>query len=96
LFYADEIERRVSWMPRLTVRIGLSRPQTTTWIGPVANPVQLIEPGDLDDDVRAYVGGPPAMVEAAFERLTAWGLPALSITTEAFNPSQPTPEKDSS
>ena len=87
LVAADELDLRRSWMPRLTVRVGLSRPEPGDgWDGPVADPVQLIQPDDVGPDVRAYVAGPPAMVAAAFDRLVELGLPPGSIATEGFSP----------
>ncbi len=88
LVAADELDRRRTWMARLTVRVGLSRPADPAdrWDGPVADPVQLIQPDDIGPDVRAYVAGPPAMVAAAFDRLVDLGLPPASITTEGFTP----------
>lgn len=93
LVATDELDRRRTWMPRLTVRVGLSRPADSAdpaerWDGPVANPVQLIQPDDVGPDVRAYVAGPPAMVAAAFDRLVDLGLPPASIATEGFTPGE--------
>jgi len=89
LVAADELDLRRTWMPRLTVRIGLSRPDPTdAWDGPVADPVALIRPDDVASDVRAYVAGPPAMVAAAFDRLVDLGLPPGSIATEGFSPGE--------
>ena len=52
LVAADELERRRAWMPRLTVRVGLSRPDPPDgWDGPVANPVQLIRADDVGPDL---------------------------------------------
>ena len=86
---ADELDLRRTWMPRLTVRVGLSRPDPAdAWDGPVANPVELIQPDDVGPDVRAYVAGPPAMVAAAFDRLVDLGLPPASIATEGFSPGE--------
>lgn len=86
---AAELELRRTWMPRLTVRLGLSRPDPgDAWDGPLANPVQLIRPDDVGPDVRAYVAGPPAMVADAFDRLSDLGLPPASIATEGFSPGE--------
>lgn len=86
---ADELDLRRTWMPRLTVRVGLSRPDPAdAWDGPVANPVELIRADDVGPDVRAYVAGPPAMVAAAFDRLVSLGLPPGSIATEGFSPGE--------
>lgn len=87
LVAADELDRRRTWMPRLTVRVGLSRPDPADgWDGAKADPVALIQPDDVGPDVRAYVAGPPAMVAAAFDRLVGLGLPPTSIATEGFTP----------
>lgn len=84
---ADELDLRRTWMARLTVRVGLSRPEPAdAWDGPIANPVELIRADDVGPDVRAYVAGPPAMVAAAFDRLVDLGLPPGSIATEGFSP----------
>ncbi len=87
LVAVGDLDLRHTWMPRLTVRVGLSRPDPADgWDGPVADPVQLIQPDDVGPDVRAYVAGPPAMVATAFERLVGLGLPPGSIATEGFTP----------
>ncbi len=89
LVAADELARRRAWMPRLTVRVGLSRPDPAdAWDGPVTDPVQLMQPDDVGPDVRAYVAGPPAMVAAAFDRLVDLGLAPASIATEGFTPGE--------
>ena len=89
LVAADELDLRRAWMPRLTVRVGLSRPDPAdAWDGPVADPVRLIEPDDVGPGVRAYVAGPPAMVAAAFDRLVDLSLTPASITTEGFTPGE--------
>ncbi|MEZ5410236.1 MAG: 2Fe-2S iron-sulfur cluster-binding protein [Acidimicrobiales bacterium] len=89
LVATDDLDLRRAWMPRLTVRVGLSRPDPhDAWDGPVADPVALIRADDVGPGVRAYVAGPPAMVAAAFDRLVDLGLPPASITTEGFSPGE--------
>jgi ferredoxin-NADP reductase/ferredoxin len=87
LFCLDEIELRRFWLPSLTVRIALMVP-AAGFAGKTGTAVSLLEAADLArDGLTAYLCGPPAMIEAARDRLLAAGLPAASIIAEQFRPS---------
>lgn len=87
LYYVDELALRSSWMPNLDVRVSVTAPTTADYSGNVGTPLSLIEDGDIAAGVRAYVCGPPAMIQAARELLANRGLPEDAISAEQFLPS---------
>jgi benzoate/toluate 1,2-dioxygenase reductase subunit len=79
LFYLDEIELRGFWMPSFQSRIALME-RDAGFAGKIGTAVSLLEAPDLARaGLTAYLCGPPAMVEAARERLLAAGVPADAI-----------------
>jgi ferredoxin-NADP reductase/ferredoxin len=86
LFYLDEIELRGFWMPSFQSRIALME-RDAGFAGKIGTAVSLLEAPDLARaGLTAYLCGPPAMVEAARERLLAAGVPADAIHAEQFRP----------
>ncbi|MBO9521578.1 MAG: 2Fe-2S iron-sulfur cluster binding domain-containing protein [Nocardioidaceae bacterium] len=86
LFGAAELRMRAFWMPGLTLRIGVTEgdpPDEETTRG---TPVSLLGEEPLAPDAEAYVCGPPGMVAAAADRLTALGMAAHRVHAEKFVP----------
>jgi ferredoxin-NADP reductase/ferredoxin len=87
LFHLDELELRRFWMPNLATRIALMEPPEAGFDGGTGTALSLLDDADLArDGVTAYLCGPPAMIEAARERLLGAGIPAASILAEHFRP----------
>lgn len=88
LFHCDELDARRFWMPYLQTRISVDRGGHDDAII-VGNPVSSLSPDDVGGpDTVAYLCGPPRMIEAAHERLTALGVKPSNIYAEQFVPSQ--------
>lgn len=87
LFHLDELDARRSFMPNLDVRVVLD--DTTDRPGLlVGNPVSVLTADDAaDTNTSAYLCGPPAMLDAARERLQQLGMPRERIHAEQFLPS---------
>jgi anthranilate 1,2-dioxygenase reductase component len=85
LFCLDELELRREWMPQLELRIAIAE-SDPRWSGPVGVATDLLRDQDVTSVARAYLCGPPAMIEAASERLAASGLERANIHFERFSP----------
>lgn len=87
LFHLDELDARRSFMPNLDVRVVLD--EQTDRPGVLhGNPVSVLTAEDVaDPDTSAYLCGPPAMLDAARERLQQLGMPRERIHAEHFLPS---------
>jgi ferredoxin-NADP reductase/ferredoxin len=84
-FYRDEVELRASWMPQLKLRLSADRVEDPESGLVQANPVEVLGPGDVTDPgTVAYLCGPPRMIEAARERLSALGVRPEHIYAEQF------------
>jgi ferredoxin-NADP reductase/ferredoxin len=84
-FYRDEVELRAAWMPQLRLRLSADRVEDPASGLLQANPVAVLEPGDVTDpETVAYLCGPPRMIEAARERLAALGVRPEHIYAEQF------------
>lgn len=84
-FYRDEVELRASWMPQLKLRLSADRVEDPESGLLQANPVEVLELRDVTDpETVAYLCGPPRMIEAARERLTALGIRPEHIYAEQF------------
>ena len=84
-FYRDEVELRASWMPQLKLRLSADRVEDPESGLIQANPVAVLGPDDITEpDTVAYLCGPPRMIEAARERLTALGVRPEHIYAENF------------
>ncbi len=86
LFFDDELELRRQMMPQLEIRVALVAADRR-WAGDVGVVTSLLKDGDVTDGCKAYVCGPPPMVEAACEKLVSFGLPEAAIFYERFAPS---------
>lgn len=107
LYCAEEIESiRANWHPDYTFTSTMvlsAEPMGTDWTGPTGNVTDhldaaFLQPGLLNpDDMTVFFCGPPAMVDAGVEVLTANGLPRASIHFDKFeDASSPAPVVDNS
>jgi benzoate/toluate 1,2-dioxygenase reductase subunit len=83
LFYSEELELRALWMPTLELRISVDRGEPRDGLR-TGNPVEVVDANDVDAETIAYLCGPPAMIDAAHERLEALGMKAENIHAEQF------------
>lgn len=79
----DELARR---LPKFELRLAMVEPGRE-WSGHKGFVTDLIKLDDLEADARAYLCGPPVMIEAARKRLTDFGLAGNAIFAEEFVPS---------
>ena len=87
VFYLDELELRVFWMPTLTLRTAVERKTTAASASAIGTAVSLITDADLaHEGLAAYLCGPPGMIEAARERLIGGGVASERIFAEQFRP----------
>ncbi|WP_138999264.1 FAD-binding oxidoreductase [Rhodococcus zopfii] len=87
LFHLDEIEARRGFTTGLDVRVVVDEPTDRSGIL-TGNPVSVLTPEDVADPrSSAYLCGPPAMLDAAHERLQVLGMPRDRIHSEQFLPS---------
>ena len=107
LYCAEEIESiRAKWHPDYTFTSAMvlsAEPEDTDWDGPTGNVTDhldtaFLRPGLLSsDDMTVFFCGPPMMVDAGVEVLTANGLPRTSIHFDKFeDASSPAPTVDNS
>lgn len=82
LFGQDDIALRQQWLPTLDARICVSREAVTGCLQ--CNPVEAIQAGDVHPDSVVYLCGPQGMVDAATERLVAFGADPANIYSEQF------------
>lgn len=85
LFYLDELKLREFWMPDLEVRVSVESgaPKGSRFAS--GTPVDALGAGDVKNPAtKAYLCGPPGMIEAAHERLTGFGLSPDNIVAEEF------------
>jgi len=87
IFFKDELELRESWMPALSLRVSAMQLETAGQGLVQGNPVSLLTPEEAGPTTVAYLCGPPAMIEAARERLVALGVQPDHIHYEQFTPS---------
>lgn len=91
LFHRDELDLRAMWMPRLQVRLSVDAGADDAAGSGLrtGNPVTAITAADVEDpETRAWLCGPPGLIEAGHRHLTALGLPAARIHAEQFVASQ--------
>lgn len=87
LFHLDEIDARQSFMPNLQARVVVDEPGARSGLL-VGNPVSVLTAEDVADPATsAYLCGPPAMLDAARERLQQLGMSRERIHAEHFLPS---------
>lgn len=87
LFHLDELDARRSFMRNLEVRVVVDERMAAPDVL-VGNPVSVLTPEDVaHPQTSAYLCGPPAMLQAAEERLLELGMPADRIHAEQFLPS---------
>lgn len=86
LFAGDYLKLLAQWLPTLDVRIAVERGAEDGLLA--GNPLTAITEAQISSDVRAYICGPPAMIAAAVEKLSAAGVPANQIHYEQFIASQ--------
>ncbi|GAB7007950.1 anthranilate 1,2-dioxygenase electron transfer component AntC [Nocardioides sp. AN3] len=86
LFLTEELEARTGFMPTLTVRVALERPEGATGVVQ-GNPVEVLEADDIVPGSVAYLCGPPGMVAAAEHRLVELGVRREDVHAEQFLPS---------
>jgi benzoate/toluate 1,2-dioxygenase reductase subunit len=88
LFYSDDLQLRMDWMPTLDVRISVNegnRPENIL----LGNPVDALQASDVrDEDTVAYLCGPPGMVKYARSTLEGFGVKPDNIYVEQFIPSE--------
>ncbi|WFR74423.1 hypothetical protein P9209_03125 [Prescottella defluvii] len=91
LFHLDELDARRSFMRNLAVRVVVDEPGDALTEIPdvlVGNPVSVLTADDVaHPQTSAYLCGPPAMLQAAEQRLLELGMPAERIHAEQFLPS---------
>jgi len=91
LFHLDELDARRSFMRNLAVRVVVDEPGDALAAIPdvlVGNPVSVLTADDVaHPQTSAYLCGPPAMLQAAEQRLLELGMPAERIHAEQFLPS---------
>jgi ferredoxin-NADP reductase len=90
IIYREELQRLADDGSGLAVSHTLTRSQPPGWTGyarRIDEPMlaETLEP--LGRDVRAYVCGPTALVEAVADSLVRLGLPPERVRTERFGPS---------
>lgn len=86
LFLTEELEARSGFMPSLTVRVALEKPEGATGVIQ-GNPVQVIGSDDIVPGSVAYLCGPPGMIAAAEDRLVELGVRREDVHAEQFLPS---------
>jgi benzoate/toluate 1,2-dioxygenase reductase subunit len=86
LFARDYLHLLAQWMPYLDVRISVERGAGGGLLS--GTPLDAIDFTQLATDTRAYICGPPGMIEAAVMRLQGAGIPAGQIHYEQFTASQ--------
>lgn len=83
LFHTEELAARTTFMPNLEVRVRIrdnsQRPEIE-----VGNALEALRDDDVADGTVAYLCGPPGMIHAATERLTALGVPLHDVRSEQF------------
>ncbi|MEM1110680.1 MAG: FAD-binding oxidoreductase [Pseudomonadota bacterium] len=85
LFATDYLQLLAQWVPSLDVKISV---QDGTREGALSGtPLDAVDFEALAPDTRAYLCGPPGMIQAAAERLRAAGIPGDQIYQEQFTPS---------
>ena len=89
IIYREELQRLADDGSGLAVSHTLTRSQPPGWTGyarRIDEPMlaETLEP--LERDVRAYVCGPTALVEAVADSLVRLGLPPERVRTERFGP----------
>ncbi|WP_221801622.1 FAD-binding oxidoreductase [Oceanobacter mangrovi] len=82
LFGIEDIRLRQRWMPNLDARVCVSREAVPGCLQ--QNLLDAISPNDIKPDSVAYLCGPPAMVEAATQKLLQHGVAADHIYSEPF------------
>jgi ferredoxin-NADP reductase/ferredoxin len=84
-FYRDEIELRQWWMPEVRVRLSGGRDASAASGLLRGNPVEALDAEHIvDAGTVAYLCGPPAMIEAARQRLVKLGVNPERIYAERF------------
>lgn len=84
--FADEYLRLLAqWLPTLEVRVSVERGAQDGLL--IGNPVTAITADQISTCTHAYICGPPAMIDAAVEKLSAAGVPAEQIHYEQFTAS---------
>jgi NAD(P)H-flavin reductase/ferredoxin len=86
LFGIHEIDRLAEILPGLERRVAVMTPDAA-WTGVRGVVTDLLQPADLEQLPDAYLCGPPPMIAAARDWLTAHGLPPVHIYAEEFTPS---------
>lgn len=87
LFGLDELEMRSDWLANLDVRVCVSE-EDADWTGMTCRAHHGITADDIsDENTKAYVCGPPAMIEEAKVHLESIGVHPENIHVELFQAS---------
>lgn len=86
--FRDELEYLQRRHPNLHVLATMSRSEGTAWMGPEGQITKELLQSTVPDlrRRRIHICGPPPMMAAMKEALSALGVPADKIHTEAFGP----------
>jgi benzoate/toluate 1,2-dioxygenase reductase component len=88
LFNREELSLRQQWMPGLEVRTSVDRNADESGLL-LGNPVSAVCAEDVrDEETKAYLCGPPGLINAARTHLQSLGLKAENIHAEQFVASQ--------
>jgi len=82
VFGTDLFDQLAAELPDFTVEICVWRPTGGSWAGYVGTPVDALTRDLASQQLQTpdvYVCGPPALVDAASDALTAHGVPATQI-----------------
>lgn len=85
LYYVDELQALISDMDNAELRLAMVDADEG-WQHHRGFVTDLVEAGDVREDTRAYLCGPPPMIAAGRDRLAGLGVAPDAIFAEEFNP----------